>query len=619
MARPPAQTYPAAVWPRGVLALLRFVLERLRVQRLLPRRLAWPRLALVLLAALPHVAGAATPEVLTLAPGQHRLDVWPAVQVAFDPDGEAGWAALASRPGAFATPEVPAGNFGSRRDAVWLRFVLKNLSDDPRRILHIDYPMLQRIDVYLVRDGVEHAHHRLGSALPFDQRPLPTRAHAVALDLPPGTTSTVYLRVETDTAMLVPMTLLSDDGLLEAATDHHLLQGLLTGLALALFVYSLFNAAALRDLLFLQYAVMVASVTVFFSVYFGLAQQYLWPTPGPWSHKAAPLAMLVMLCAASPFVAGALEVRRSHPWLHRALWGLAAVAAGCFVLSLAGVLDYRQTQVLASSLGPVPLLLTLPVAVSRVRHGDVAARWLVLGWSVYLVGAMLLLALLRGLLPTGFWTLHAFQFATMVEMIVWVRVLGVRLQMVRHAAERAELERSTLLSMAETDVLTSLPNRRGLQRVLTTAVQGSGPDRLVAVYLLDLDGFKPVNDRLGHDAGDDLLVQVGRRLRGSVRASDVVARLGGDEFVVVSTGLAAEAGAKALGAKLRAAFDAPFVVHGQTCAVGASIGYALAPHDGREPGDLLRRADAAMYAGKQAGGRRVSRGAASAGLAGGPA
>jgi len=134
--------------------------------------------------------------------------------------------------------------------------------------------------------------------------------------------------------------------------------------------------------------------------------------------------------------------------------------------------------------------------------------------------------------------------------------------------------------------------------------------------MLDLDGFKPINDRLGHEAGDALLVQVGQRLRRNLRGSDMVARLGGDEFVIMAAGLPGEADAQRVGAKLLRAFDQPFDVAGQSCLVGITIGFALAPHDGADAASLLKRADAAMYVGKQAGRHTVRRGGASVGLAG---
>ena len=260
------------------------------------------------------------------------------------------------------------------------------------------------------------------------------------------------------------------------------------------------------------------------------------------------------------------------------------------------------------------MLMAIPVAYRRARQGDRVGLYMLVGWGFYAAAVLTMAALLRGWVASNFWTQHAFQFGSMIEMAMWMRVLGLRIEDMRTAAQRATLERDTLRSLAHTDALTSLPNRRGLNEVLTRVLPVSVPERMTAIYLVDLDGFKPVNDRLGHDAGDALLIAVARRLEALVRTSDTVARLGGDEFVIVATRLASDADAQALGRKLVTGFEQPFQVAGQECRVGLTVGYALAPLDGSDALSLLKRADAAMYAGKQAGKNCLQRGGASAGL-----
>jgi diguanylate cyclase (GGDEF)-like protein len=193
-------------------------------------------------------------------------------------------------------------------------------------------------------------------------------------------------------------------------------------------------------------------------------------------------------------------------------------------------------------------------------------------------------------------------------------VLGLRVQTIHRNADRTRVESETLRALAHTDALTGLPNRRGLHGHLRLALAQCGAQRLLAVFLLDLDSFKPVNDRWGHDVGDALLVAVGERLQAQMRGTDLVARLGGDEFVVLAGGLADAEAALALGAKMLAAFDLPFDAADQRCQVGITIGYALAPADGEDADDLLKRADAAMYAGKAAGGHCLLRTASAPGL-----
>ena len=157
------------------------------------------------------------------------------------------------------------------------------------------------------------------------------------------------------------------------------------------------------------------------------------------------------------------------------------------------------------------------------------------------------------------------------------------------------------MSLARTDPLTGLPNRRGLDAALGAALPHAQADRLLAVFMLDLDGFKPVNDQHGHAVGDRLLVAVAQRLRAHLRHADLIARLGGDEFVVMAQQLPSVMQAHDLGIALLESFLTPFYVQGVEIRVGLTIGYALAPDDACDAGTLIRLADAAMYSGKQRG------------------
>ncbi len=569
----------------------------------------WVLLLCLLLPALAR----ATP-ALPLQDSAGQVDAWPAITLLADADGSLDSAAVRRRLDQFQPPTGPHGNLGMRRDVVWLQLPVVAQGGDGRWVLDIDYPSLNRVDVLLLRDGQPVAEHRLGNAMGFDQRPMQSRTHAVELQLPPGVPHLLLLRVATQSSMVLPIRL-SKPGVYHAGeAGTQLLQGVLAGVALALLAYSLTHWFSLRDPMFLEYALLLAGVTTFFVTYFGIGQQHLWNDQTGLLGKVAPLSVLTALAGGSLFVASAMQTRTQAPRTHRGLQMVAACATLVFVASIAGLLDYRLTQTLATALGPAPMLLGIPMAYRQARRGNHLALYMLLGWLSYMGGALCIAALLRGLLPANFWTQHLFQFASLLEMLLWTRVLALRIAGIRRSAERTELERAALESLAHTDALTGLPNRRGLQQALAAALPASHAHDALAVFLLDLDGFKPVNDRLGHDAGDDLLVQVGQRLRSQVRQGDVVARLGGDEFVIMAPGIPGEAEAMVLGRKLLDAFSQPFDVGGQTCRVGLTIGFALAPHDGTRADDLIKRADAAMYAGKQAGRHTVRRGGASVGL-----
>ncbi|MGH9442395.1 MAG: diguanylate cyclase domain-containing protein [Thermoanaerobaculia bacterium] len=152
------------------------------------------------------------------------------------------------------------------------------------------------------------------------------------------------------------------------------------------------------------------------------------------------------------------------------------------------------------------------------------------------------------------------------------------------------------------DALTGLPNRALLADRLALALARTRREKQgVAVLFVDLDRFKDVNDFLGHEAGDRLLETVARRLKSCVRAEDTIARVGGDEFVLVLNRISGEAAARLVSAKILRTIAEPFEIGGQQLCATASIGLSLFPDHGSEPEDLIRHADAAMYAVKSSG------------------
>lgn len=569
------------------------------------------------LLALPGLlpAWAQPAQPLQLVDSRGEVDAWPAVTMLSDPSGlwqvedaEAHRAQLAAPAGARA-------NLGVRSDAVWLHLPLQvSTGGRGRWLLDIDYPSLDRIEVYQMTEGRLLQFARVGDDLPFRLRTMQVRTHVVALELQPGLRHELWLRVQTTSSMVLPISLMTAERYHQREAQVQLLQGVIAGIGLCLLIYSLAQWLSLRDGTFAHYALAVSGATVFFFGYYGLGPQHLWGGSMWLTANLPPLSALVGLVGALLFLERTLSVARHNPRLALAMRGAALLAGSAAVAFTVGLIGYRAAHLAATVLGPSPIVLGLPAALVRLRGGDRAALYVLIGWGLYGVGIVVMVALLRGHVAANWWTQHAFEFGMLAEMVMWQRVLAVRQEQSRHAAAQADREREALRSLAHTDPLTGLPNRRGLQLELADALLRAGGERLLGVFLLDLDGFKAVNDRFGHDAGDELLKQAAQRLRAPLRHRDVVARLGGDEFVVMATDLPGDEEARRLGHKLLDAFSRPFVVRGEPCRVGLTVGYALAPLDGHDADSLLKRADAAMYAGKQAGKHTLRRGQASVGL-----
>ena len=177
---------------------------------------------------------------------------------------------------------------------------------------------------------------------------------------------------------------------------------------------------------------------------------------------------------------------------------------------------------------------------------------------------------------------------------------------VRDITERKQAEEK-IAHMAHYDYLTDLPNRAQLLQVLEHSVLLAKRYRhKLAVLFVDLDGFKAVNDTMGHDAGDLLLKLVSTRMKESLRDSDMVARVGGDEFILLLDKIESAQQAQIVANKILDVLSKPFDLMGQPGLIGGSIGISLFPDDGDTPVRLVKQADEAMYLAKQ-GGKGTSR------------
>ena len=156
--------------------------------------------------------------------------------------------------------------------------------------------------------------------------------------------------------------------------------------------------------------------------------------------------------------------------------------------------------------------------------------------------------------------------------------------------------------LAHYDALTDLPNRVHFYEEMDKILARGSPSGAFAVFSLDLDHFKSVNDTLGHPIGDKLLQTVAERMRGCVRETDIIARLGGDEFAIVQVTYEQPVDATSLATRLIEAVSGPYQLDGHQIVVGTSIGIAIAPEDGTDPDQLMKRADLALYRSKADGG-----------------
>ncbi len=232
----------------------------------------------------------------------------------------------------------------------------------------------------------------------------------------------------------------------------------------------------------------------------------------------------------------------------------------------------------------------------------------------FLTAAGVVLAGYLGVINLLMWTkpaivdipLEAYRWIALAFVLPCFALVGGRISDLRQRLRRSNEELSTALAMiqkmATHDELTSLPNRSLFNETLVHAIgRAQRHQRPLALFFLDMDRFKNINDTLGHGVGDRVLQEAARRITGAVRSCDLLARLGGDEFVLLVEDFRDTADLAEIAAKIQASFGPTFTIDRQELALSASIGICAYPADGRDAQALLSNADIAMYRAKEQG------------------
>ena len=235
----------------------------------------------------------------------------------------------------------------------------------------------------------------------------------------------------------------------------------------------------------------------------------------------------------------------------------------------------------------------------------------------FLAAAGIMLAAYAGVINLLFWNkpeavdvwLEGYYWVTLALILPCFALVGGRISDLRQRVRRTNDELSSALAMiqkmATHDTLTALPNRALFNESLSHAIaQAERHQRALAIFFMDMDRFKYINDTLGHGVGDRVLQEAARRLTGSVRSSDLIARLGGDEFVLLVEDFSEASDLGDIATKILEGFEPTFTVDGHELGLSASIGVCTYPEDGKDAQELLSNADIAMYRAKEQGRNR---------------
>lgn len=505
--------------------------------------------------------------------------------------------AAAFRP--LARNEVNRGVTGTDH---WLRVRLSNESGGAAQswVLRHETSYLDHLTVYYADKDQTLQRVALSDREPFHARLLDYRTLAFAHETPAGRHTDLYLRLGFDKAdsLTLNLHLTWADRFHDATRTENLVFGAFYGIMSAFLLIAILFAIILRRSVYLHYAAFLAASMVMWALLNGFAYQYLWPGSVYLHNEGFHIVYLLVAITALQFSRRFLKTQEYFPRIDRGMRIAQWVFAGGIALRLAGL----YVPVLVLSFIALTLLVLLSVlGFMAHRRGLRYARWYSLAWLVYGVGlAISVLSAGTSVLDWGMTALIYAQAGSVIEAAFLLVALGERLSGWDHARRRA-------LRIANQDPLTGLGNRRALDEAFDTLedqVNTTG----VPVFLafIDLDHFKVINDRHGHDAGDAVLTHFARLLGSVCRPDDVLIRYGGEEFAILIQAHCLEHAEDILErvritfAREATIFDSARLKHTLT----AGIALALSPNAALDRSAAIRRADAALYEGKRQGRNR---------------
>lgn len=618
-------------------------------QALLPMPVLLLCLLLCLLAVLPVKAVAS----VMPSPGEAVIDLAGRFEVLVDDSGALGIEDVRSpaHASAFVPAQPDSGDvsFGYSTSTYWLRLQLQAPAEQTgtaRWLLELPYPALDRVEFYADGDTRPLI---AGDRQPFAERPVAHRHPVFPLALEPGQTLTLYLRVDSEGAVSLPLKLWSPEAFETHNQLSYSLLSLYYGALLALMLYNLLLFLAIRNSLYLYYVLMLASMLLGQMAFNGIAHQFLWPQATHWNHVSLLVGFSLCGVFSALFTRSFLRTFNHARWLDYLLLLFALTFASLAVASLSG--PYALVSMLLTAAGMLFALLAVGCGLYCLSRKIAGAGIYLIAWSFFLVGTAVFAARFHNLLPSNAFTAYAMQIGSALEMVLLSfglaniintlrreralaqnealeaqnrlieslrqseQNLALRVAQRTHELEQANLQlranQQRLQHIAHHDPLTGLANRLLLEeRIEHGIMRAMRHNSRIAVLLIDLDQFKPVNDKHGHAVGDELLVAVGKRFRGAVRAEDTVSRLGGDEFVIVLEDVFDISDVNRIVQTVENDLLRPFKVSEHLIEIGASVGYAFFPEDGKDTACLLHNADQMMYQIKERRGLRTAQQAA---------
>jgi len=555
---------------------------------------------------------------------------------------------LVLEPHPWQTPDSQPPNMGFRFERHWFRADVELDSLAPGVWdLWIRNAILTDVKAFLIQDD------RVAGVL----EPLDMHNPVYSFRVEPGSSYQIYLRVQSDTALQLPTLLMPEQEFLVVKEKQDSILGLFVGVMLAMMLYNLILYLSVRDKTFLLYVGHACAFLFFVFSWQGLGGTYIWSGYPEFQHMSVALATFLVIVFSTWFCGDFLRIKRTNFRFTRVFWAVRNLGAVGLVVT--PFVPYHWAIFAGSAMSFLAVLVVIGAMVARVTLSNRPARLFMLGWMMYVSGAVVLGLNKFGLIRVNLLTENLILWGAVFDMILLCIALGdkfheernlkiraqelaikavrrernakelavnkqtqarLALEMAADAQreyaqllERRVLERTQELQRTQVDLenisvqdaLTKLKNRRylldRLQQELSHCSRNGKP---FAIIMVDIDHFKQVNDTYGHLAGDECIRSVGRLMQEKLRSElDIVCRYGGEEFVLILPNTR-EGEAMFVADKLRAhVAQTPILCDSQRIMVTISVGVRIVePNAVPDHADsVIEQADQALYQAKSQG------------------
>jgi signal transduction histidine kinase len=341
-------------------------------------------------------------------------------------------------------------NAGYSRSAFWLRIDLNYRAESAAGLsrwwLELAYPPLDNLDLFLP-DGPDSYRlaQRSGDALPFQERQIKQRNHLFELELAPGEPQRIYLRLESEGSIQIPLTLWAPVAYLEEQSGHIYVLAIIYGVLLVMLFYNLFIYLSVRDRSYLYYILYIASFGLYQVSVNGLGVQYLWPNWPWWANASTPFLIGAAGLFGCQFARSFLHTSEHSLWIDRTLMLLMALGALTMILSLTA--SYALALRVATFFALWFILVIFAAGIVAWWRGMRVARYFLIAWSAFLIGGQINTLMVLGYLPHMFLTMYAGQIGSALEVALLSLALADRINTMKE--ERARVLAETGRKLAE--------------------------------------------------------------------------------------------------------------------------------------------------------------------------